>query len=297
MEATEIKVLKDQQERFDYALYYMSNRGDENLLSDLVWTMCQLDRTFFETFFRFCFGEEANHLELYEIRREERYGTDGQNDFIIYTSNGKYIVESKIKDVKVKAVEKYLNTVGGDTEKIRYIVPIGWSECCIQILEEKNVKVLTWNDFLTVAKEYSFFVAKADMILGLCEKYLPSEESVKQLIDIIEAFKNKFNSWPGDNGQWKDGNNPWYGYYYWCYAFFGIAYHPLKGVFFCFTIRPSDDFYIASDPNKKSKDLSQLGQFDKLIKLGRYFDNDDHYFEVKIDNIKNMSVSVLEEAF
>lgn len=123
-------------------------------------------------------------------------------------------------------------------------------------------------------------------------KYLPPIESVKEEINIIEDFKNRFfskNEYFEQTDNWTNKDNPYYGYYCWGSVWFGIGYNPLKGVFFCFTI--------GKGGNKTPKNLNKLGTFQKVIKLGKYTNDDNHYFEVQIDDIKNMTTKILDEAF
>lgn len=289
-----IKILQNLEERFDYALY-VKVRGKENHLSDIVWAMCQSDKNFLKTFFEFCFieiTEEAN-IKLYGIDREMDHNTNGRSDFNIYTSKGTYIIESKIGDTAIN-VQKYLPIVDGESARITYIVPKKWNGN-IDELGIYNVKVVTWEKFIKKIKDdyddkFTSFIRKAELILDVQDKYMPPIESVEEEINIIEDFKKQFFSEDIHvklDCNWTDKYNPYYGYNCWASVWFGIGYNPLKGVFFCFTIGKGGD--------KKPDNLNHLGPFQKVIKLW----NEDmvHYFEVAIDDIKNMTTDILDEAF
>lgn len=294
-----IKVLQNMEERFDYALYSKA-RGNENRLSDIVWAMCKSDKEFFKTFFEFCFPKENKNIELHGIDREVDHDENGRNDFNIYTNKGLYIVESKIGDTNINT-QKYLPIVEYDSERITYIVPGNWNGN-MQQLEAEKINVVYWEEFIETIKEnFTFFTRKAELILNIQDKYLPPIEFVEKEIKIIEDFKSQFMSknehFETQTETWTDKNNPYYGYYCWASVWFGIGYNPLKGVFFCFTIGKGGKKVIGGD--KTPKKLKELGPFQKSIKLGKRKDNNyyNYYFEVAVDDINNMTVDILDEAF
>lgn len=295
METIDVKVLQSLEERFDYALY-SKELGKENLLSDLVCAMCQSDKRFLKAFFEFCYyviTDDAD-IVLYDVCREVNHEENGRSDFNIYTSMGTYVVESKIWNT-ITNVQKYLPIVDGDSTRITYIVPEKWSGNVLE-LENYNIKVVRWEDFIEKIKndyneELTFFTRKAELILDMQEKYMPSIDSVKEEVDIIEDFKNQFFSedeFIKKNCNWIDNNNPYFGYDCWGAVWFGISYNPLKGVFFCFTI--------GKNQQRRPVDINDLGPFQKSISLGKFKD-ESYYFEVAVDDIKNMNTDTLDEAF
>lgn len=293
-----IKVLQNMEERFDYALY-LNARENENRLSDIVRAMCQSDKEFFKTFFEFCFPNEEN-IELYGIDREVVHGTNGRNDFNIHTSKGMYIVESKIGDKTINA-EKYLDIVEQDSTRITYIVPEKWDGKKDE-LNKRSINVVIWEEFIKkdYIRELTFFTRKAELILNMEEKNLPPKTSVETEIEIIEEFKEQFFSKDGhlkQESHWTDKTNPFYGYYCWSSVWFGIGYHPLKGVFFCFAISTDGDKIIGKDATNNN--LNKLGPFQKSIKLGKYKNDKNHYFEVHEVpiNDKEKALNILDKAF
>ena len=95
-------------------------RMNENRLSDMVWALCQADREFLVFFFNYIFDLQKEEIDVYFVEREA-IQAGGRNDFLFYTSNGYYILESKINDTTINA-SNYLGYVNNEQSRIRYIL-------------------------------------------------------------------------------------------------------------------------------------------------------------------------------
>ena len=128
---------------------------NENRLNDIVWALCKVDREFLIFYFRFIFEDPDVEVDILE---REVVQEGGRNDFVFYTSRGKYILESKIGDTAINA-NYYMTGVHLEAKRIRYILAFDtpgrygkdWiiSNGELSNSKDKNLrfKYKMWNDF------------------------------------------------------------------------------------------------------------------------------------------------------
>lgn len=261
---------------------------NENRLSDIVWSLCQVDRGFLEFFFKFAFGEEAKGVIVYFSEREVPQ-EGGRNDFVFYTNQGEYILESKINDTVIKA-DSYLVDVNMDSKRIRYILAddtnkyaYGWKIENDRITNEKDqlsFAYILWEDFANKLlnkerKEWNLLGAliiqtlyqKEIKIKDVFENFNFSEPHEVYIVQHEKFLPRKIKIFADKQleDKWNEGND--YGYFInesksiW----YGSVYTPTdsEGAILVLAIKEDVFKYRFKSPNFKHKG------FEYLIPIGR----------------------------
>lgn len=283
--------MNSEKEKFLYSIGGIVKKENENFLSDITYAKCICNEEFFNLFFQFCFPNE--NAKPHYLEREEDNKSNGRNDFQIYTDKGIYIVENKINDKDISKYLKYLHTVNEKKSHIVYIFPKNYDKSSISELENNEINYFYWEDFIDNVyvdyPEFHDFCIMAAGIIGHLKLpifYRPKYEDIKVKGEICDMFfnsklKNKYSA-NLENKVIDPENFKFYGYYIWASAWFGIAYCPNKGVYFCFTIGNGGDYKI------ENKTIYQY-----LKPLGRYY-KDKYEYEYKYYEIKESSIITID---
>ena len=271
-----------------------TNIYKENFLSDITYAKCQSNEEFLYSFFHFCFPEETS-IKINYIEREKTEKTENsRNDFQFQTTKGTYIVENKINDKDTTKVKKYLDIVKSNSH-IAYMVPRQYDEKAIKVLKQNYIGYFLWEDFIdNISRNEKFseycIIASAILKYNLPIYKKPTLEDIKDKISICDRFfKDKLkntHSITGEIGEW--GTNHFYGHFIWASAWFGLAFCPIKGVYFCFAIGPGGD---------KTVKINKMHEY--LKPLGEYYKDGYYYYEIKDHDIldHNNYIKILTSAF
>lgn len=273
--------------------YYLGlyKKHKENLLSDIIFCLWQTYPYIGQYIFDCIFFDGFNNknIELYHIIREFS-SEEGRNDFVFYTSNGIYILESKIENENIIKAKKYLSIVGNDHSHIRYITPKYQSGLEDRLLHSHNIICIYWDDLIDRLYQLSlnknigiesqlFFISgilnSSSLDLGFKKK--ESEvDAINKFNPFIEIFSSivsskefkKKNDWEYGNYLSLIYNNIW----------FCLKFCPIKGSFLCFC------------HDKKQKiQYQKLSNIRNIRYLGDYFHDTNLYYELIYDDISNIS--------
>lgn len=288
-------------EKFLYSIGILKKQK-ENFLSDIVRAISLYNECFLNDFFKFCFPQKED-IKAYSIDRETTCfskndkNNNGRNDFKIYTTEGFYIVESKILDTDVSKYSLYLeNLENMGKDKIAYIVSNKNPEYerIRYSLNSDCITCVCWEDFIDKIKDrYRDFALIAASILNCSSidnlKIKPRIKDIeKSLCDIF--FKNylitkHYDKKSGDVDEWEREGGYAYGYTIWASVWFGLVWSPLKGCFWSFAY--------GNGGNKTIKDSRKF----KYIKpLGEYMNDGFFYYEINSKN-SEMTIEILKESF
>lgn len=273
----------------------------ENFLSDVVKAVSLYDEHFLNDFFKFCFPNKKEVM-AYSIDREitnsSKNGENkkGRNDFKIYTTDGIYIVESKILDTDVSKYSLYLENLKITKDRIAYIISDKNPECypIKRKLKSDGIVCVCWEDFIKeVNSQYKDFTLVASAILNSCviEAKKPKIEDismVKKLCDdfFLSYLKNKqYDNKGGDKDEWNCKGGYAYGYTIWASVWFGLIWSPLKGCFWSFAYGKGGD-----------KEIKNDSTFNHIKPLGKYMNDDFFYFEINHAN-SEVTKEILHDSF
>lgn len=275
-----------------------TNIYKENFLSDITYAKCQSNEEFLYSFFYFCFPKEKseeNAIKLHYIDREKTEKTENsRNDFQFHTTKGTYIVENKINDKDTSKVKKYLPIVKFESSHIAYIVPRQYDKEAIKVLERHHIGYFLWEDYIDNIyrnEKFTEYCIIAASILGynLPLFKCPSVEDINNKIKICNDFYSyKLETKYSQKGKEEWEANQSYGYYIWASAWFGLAFCPIKGVYFCFAIGLGGD-----------KTFNKKEMYEYLKPLGQYYKDEYYYYEIKEHDILDYSnyKEILTNAF
>lgn len=243
--------------RFLYALGIIK-RQKENFLSDVIRAKCLYDITFLRSFFTFCFPRKSG-VEVYAVDREIAcFGDDkenskkykGRNDFQIYTSDGIYVVESKILDKDVSKYELYLSCLNIEKDHIAYIISEKNPQFMVlkKKLESDCINCLCWETFVDkIQIQYEDWALLATKVLNYDKMNLVVNKPIilgknQQLCDFFfEEYlcSDKYDGCGGKISEWERTGA--YGYSIWASVWFGILWCSLKGSFWAFAYGDGGD--------------------------------------------------------
>lgn len=288
-------------EKFLYAIGLVKKQK-ENFLSDIVRAISFYDECFLNDFLKFCFPKKED-IKAYSIDRETTCfskndkNNNGRNDFKIYTTDGIYIVESKILDTDVSKYSLYLENLENiGKEKIAYIVSNKNSEYerIRYSLKSDCIICVCWEDFIDAIKDkYKDFVSLAASILNysainnLRKKPKIEEIGRKLCDDFFEKYlrNEHYDKKGGQTDEWEREGGYAYGYTIWASVWFGLVWSPLKGCFWSFAY--------GNGGNRTIKDAEKF----KYIKpLGKYMNDGFFYYEINPKN-SEMTIEILKESF
>lgn len=286
-------LLQDNLQTFLYCLGNKVFIKKENTLSDFVLAMCISSKDFLEFFFYFCYpNESSNNINVYYVEREVDEGEYGRNDFQFFTSQGIFILESKIESCATEEqLEKYKKRLGNLWKKrLAYIIPEKHSD--IDTIKKKGVYAIYWNEFAKqlycTPKFYNYAITISSFLGDASlipfhdgnDEYIEAKKLCDKLIERIKGKIKKDNidttSFKKDDG-WEKYR--YYGYqWYYNNLWFGIYHCPIRGL----------RFYFAA-ANTAGVDKSFT--FCYLVPIGKYFDKEYRYFMLKqnptLDDLEN----------
>lgn len=277
-----------------------SARKDENLFSDIVKYMCDVNEEFLNILFRLCFRSSGCEVEPCYILREQQIAEDSRIDFAIQTKeHGIYYIENKIADRNiVKNAEKYIGHLNGKYGKeankhLTYILPCKNYDKEPSRLEEIGVNCVFWEEFLDKCLENDKFHEFAIILSSIIQYYpTPNEVEIqdfKKKCDKLNCIlSSKYSNEKIDN--WSKGC--FYGYYLIDSLTFGVNFCPTKGLFFCFTYNYKQYEKFVKDKVRKINHQMNL----KYLKpLGKFHNDEDIYIEILKENEHDSDIS--EERF
>ena len=275
----------------------------ENFLSDVVRAICYYNECFLNEFFNFCFPKKEE-VKAYSIDREttcfseNKKTKNGRNDFKIYTTDGVYIVESKILDKNISKYTLYLENLNITKDKIVYIISNKNAEyhSIKRELKSDCIACECWEDFIEKIKsKYKDFALIASTIL---DSSIIEEKKKKPQIGNMTEEKNlcddffhnyleneHYDKKGGDENEWNCKGGYAYGYSIWASVWFGLIWEPLKGCFWSFAYGEGGN-----------KDIKNKSSFKYIKPLGKYMNDKFFYYEIKHEDSR-MTLEILKEAF
>lgn len=274
----------------------------ENFLSDVVRAVCLYDEHFLKEFFKFCFPNKKE-VKVYSIDREitcfskNVENKKGRNDFKVYTSDGVYIVESKILDTDVSKHPLYIESLKIAKDKIAYIISDRNPEYnpIKRKLKSDCIACVCWEDFVKeVNSRYKDFTLVASAILNRCiiEAEKPKIEDMSKEKNLCDEFflkylkNNQYDNKGGNKSEWNCKGGYAYGYTIWASVWFGLIWSPLKGCFWSFAYGKGGD-----------KRIKNETYFKRIKPLGKYMNDNFFYYEINLDNSEVMTEKILKSSF
>lgn len=269
-------------------------RYKENLLSDIVLCLWQMDYSLGEYIFKYVFQQNQG-IELYQINREFS-SEEGRNDFIFTTNNGIYILESKINDKNLNNAKYYLSLVNNDPNRLKYIIPQSLNIVKEKLYKDLNVRCVYWEDLIKGMFDFSIengidIKSQLVFISGILNFFNSSlgfkeKESLEDAVKIFEPLLRIFE----DVGIKSRRKDDWEFGNYLSIEFkdvwFCLKYCPVKGSFLCFCHK------------KNFRSLNfDYRMFKNIRCLGDYFHDTNLYYELIYDNnseIKDIIVNFLK---
>ena len=173
--------------------------NNENALSDITWSLCNVSQVFRETFLKFFFPDMQISPEV-EIEREISKD-DSRPDFVIYNDDELYIIENKINDHK-QHFGQYDKTFKVVPERFGYIA----NYVIPQPKQGKHYQIRTWEEFYSLLgtirseseQEQYLIVGFREYLKNVCNildftkpMNIEGIYSLYQLVEILNKLCNR----------------------------------------------------------------------------------------------------------